>query len=545
VNIISLTGQPIIILKNGTERTRGRDALRNNITAAKVIAEAVRSALGPRGMDKMLVDGFGDVVITNDGATILKEIDVQHPGSKFIIDLAKTQDQEVGDGTTTVVVIAGELLKKAEELIDLDVHPSIIVEGYRLAMNESIKLLDEVAIDFDVGDRTSLLNIAATSMSSKIVAGSKDIMAELVVDAALGVEHDGKVDIEDISVVKKQGESLKETSLVHGLILDKEVVHGDMPKNVEDAKILLLNIALETTKTEFDSKLNISSPEQIQQFLDREQEALKAMSEKITATNANVVFCQKGIDDVVQHHLAKAGVIAVRRVKKSDMTKLSKCTGATIVSNLSDLSSDDTGTAGHVYQQKVADDDLVFVEDTPEQRALTLLIRGGTDFVLDEYERSIHDALCVVRNIIEDKKLVAGGGAPELYIANKLRTFKLDKSAKTQLAIDAFANAIEIIPRTLAENAGLDPIEILGDLNNAYDEGKYNYGIDPENSEIADMKELGVMEPLRVKIQAILSASEAATILLRIDDVVSAKDLGGGGMPPGGMPPGGMPPGMM
>ncbi|MCE7734006.1 MAG: thermosome subunit [Candidatus Heimdallarchaeota archaeon] len=536
---MSLTGQPIIILREGTERTRGRDALRNNITAAKVIAEAVRSALGPKGMDKMLVDGFGDVVITNDGATILKEIDVQHPGSKFIIDLAKTQDQEVGDGTTTVVVIAGELLKRAEDLIDLDVHPSIIVEGYRLAMNESVKLLDEVAIEVDIGDREMLLNSASTSMSSKIIAGEKDLIAEIVVDAALGVFEDDKVDIDDISVVKKQGESLKATTLVHGLILDKEVVHTDMPKSVEDGKVLLLNVALETVKTEFDSKLNISSPEQIQQFLDREQNSLKEMADKIIATKADVVFCQKGIDDVVQHHLAKAGILAVRRVKKSDMNKLAKCTGATVVSNLTDLSTSDTGDAGHVFQSKIADDDLVFVEDTPKKNALTILVRGGTDFVLDEYERSIHDALCVVRNTLEDKKLVAGGGAPELYIANKLRAFKLDKSAKIQLAIDAFANAIEIIPRTLAENAGLDPIEMIGALNNAYDEGKYNYGINPETSDITDMKELGVTEPLRVKLQAILSASEAATILLRIDDVVSAKNLGAGG------PPGGMPPGMM
>ncbi len=536
---MSLTGQPIYILREGTERTRGRDALRNNITAAKVIAEAVKSALGPRGMDKMLVDGFGDVVITNDGATILKEIDVQHPGSKFVIDLAKTQDQEVGDGTTTVVVIAGELLKKAEDLVELDIHPSIIVEGYRLAMNESINLLNEVAIDVDINERETLLNIATTSMSSKIVSGETETIAPVVVDAALEIHDDGKVDIDDISIVKKQGESLGATSLVYGLILDKEVVHSDMPKSVENAKLLLLNLALETTKTEFDSKLNISTPDQIQKFLDREQDALKEMADKIVATGANVVFCQKGIDDVVQHHLAAAGILAVRRVKKSDIGKLAKSTGASIVSNLTDLSESDTGTAGKVYQDKIADDDLVFVEDTPLKKSITLLIRGGTDFVLDEYERSIHDALCVVRNIIEDKKLVAGGGAPELYIANKLRTFKLDKPAKLQLAIEAFANAIEVIPRTLAENAGLDPIEMIGSLNNAYDEGKYNYGINPDASTISDMKELGVMEPLRVKTQAIQSASEAATILLRIDDVVSAKNLGGGG--PGGMPPG-MPP---
>lgn len=537
---MSLTGQPIIILKEGTERTRGRDALRNNIQAAKVIGEAVRSALGPRGMDKMLVDSFGDVVITNDGATILKEIDVQHPGAKFIIDLAKTQDQEVGDGTTSVVVVASELLKKAETLIDLDVHPSIIVEGYRLAMNHALDLLQEVAIDVAVEDKDTLLNIAKTSMSSKIISIESDKISHLIVDAALGVYKNDKVDIDDISIVKKQGESVGESQLVKGLILDKEVVHSDMPKFLADAKVLLLNIALETTKTEFDSKLNISSADQIQQFLDREHSALKEMADKVIATGATAVFCQKGIDDSVQHHLAKAGILAVRRVKKSDMEKLAKCTGAAVVSNLNDLSAKDTGVAGKITQKKVADDDLVFVEETPKQEALTILIRGGTDFVMDEYERSIHDALCVVRNILEDKKLVAGGGAPELYIANKLRTFKLDKSAKIQLAIDAFADAIEIIPRTLAENAGLDPIEMVGSLNNAYDEGKFNFGISPDDSNIADMKELGVMEPLRVKTQAIQSAAEAASILLRIDDVVSAKDLGGAGPGAGGMPPGGM-----
>ncbi|MHA2249797.1 MAG: thermosome subunit alpha [Candidatus Kariarchaeaceae archaeon] len=536
---MSLTGQPVIILKEGTERTRGRDALRNNITAAKVIAEAVRSALGPKGMDKMLVDSFGDVVITNDGATILKEIDVQHPGSKFIIDLAKTQDDEVGDGTTTVVVLAGELLKKAENLIDMDVHPSIIVEGYKLSMEHALQLLDEVAISVEEDDKEPLLNTAQTSMSSKIIAYEKEALSEIVVDAALSVVQDGKVDIDDVSIVKKHGESLKETELIKGLILDKEVVHSDMPKSLKDAKILLLNVALETTKTEFDSKLNIETPEQIQKFLDREQDALKEMSTKIEATGANVVFCQKGIDDVVQHHLAKAGIMAVRRVKKSDMQKLAKCAGANVLSNLTDLNADDVGTAGSIRETKIGDDDMIFVTETPHAQAVTILIRGGTDFIIDEYERSLHDALCVVRNIIEDKNLVAGGGAPELYIANKLRTFKLKKPANIQLAIDAFADAIEIIPRTLAENAGLDPIEMIGSLNNEYGKGKYNFGINPENSDITDMKEIGVMEPVRVKRQAIISAAEAASILLRIDDVVSAKDLAGGG--PGGMPPGGMP----
>lgn len=523
--------QPFIILREGTERTRGRDALNNNIQAAKIISEAVRTALGPKGMDKMLVDSFGDVVITNDGATILKEMDVQHPGAKFIIDLAKTQDQEVGDGTTTVVVLAGELLKRAQDLLEMDIHPSIIVEGYRLSMNKSLELLNSIKIEVSLNDRDSLLNIAKTSMSSKIISGESSHMADLIVDAALSVEDEGTVDIDNIVIIKKQGESLSDTQLIKGLILDKERVHSDMPKLIKNAKILLINAALETNKTEFDSKLNIESADQVQQFLDREQASLKEMADKIISTGANVVFCQKGIDDMVQHHLAKAGIFAVRRVKKSDIEKLSKSTNAPIVSNMSDLSSKDLGSAGKVEERKVADDDVIFVTDSPQSSAVTILIRGGTEFVLDEYERSIHDALCVVRNIIEDKELVPGGGAPELFIANELRSFKLSQPSKIQLAIESFATAIEVIPRALSENAGMDPIEIIGELNQMYKDKKFTYGVNPIEGKIDDMKKLGVMEPVRVKRQAILSASEAASILLRIDDVVSAKNLGGPGGP--------------
>lgn len=532
-----MTGQPVIILREGTERTQGRDALKNNISAAKIIAEAVRSALGPKGMDKMLVDSFGDVTITNDGATILKEIDVQHPSSKFIIDLAKTQDEETGDGTTTVVILAGELLKNAEELIELDIHPSIIVEGYRLAMDKSLDLLNDVTLDLDLNDREALLRIARTSMSSKIIHGENEIIGELVVDAVLNVEDEGKVDLDDIVIIKKMGGALRDTQLIKGLVLDKEIVHADMPKQVKDAKMLLLNVALETVKTEFDSKLNIETPEQVQSFLDREQAALKEMADKIIATGANFVFCQKGIDDMVQHFLAKAGIAAVRRVKKSDMTKLSKSTGAPVLNNLTDLSKDDLGTAGKIAETTIAEDKLVYVTETPKAKSVTVVIRGGTDFVLDEYDRSIHDALAVVRNIVEDKKLVPGGGAPEFYISHQLQKFKLDKPPKIQLAINSFAKSMEIIPRTLAENAGQDPILAIGKLNNVYDEGTFHFGISPETEEIQNMKDLGVMEPLRVKYQAISSAAEAATMILRIDDVVSAKDLGGGGGA-GGMPPG-------
>lgn len=530
---MSLTNQPIIILREGTERTQGRDALRNNITAAKIIAETVKSALGPKGMDKMLIDSFGDITITNDGATILKEIDVQHPGSKFVIDLAKTQDEETGDGTTTVVILAGELLKTAEELVELDIHPSIIVEGYRLSMEKALELLDDVSIEVLETDKDELMNAAMTSMSSKVVSNEKELISDVVVNAALNILEDGKVDIDNILIIKKEGGSLNEISMINGLILDKEVVHSDMPKLVKDAKVLLLNIALETVKTEFDSKLHIETPEQVQKFIDREQEALKEMANKIVATGANVVFCQKGIDDVVQHFLAKAGIMAIRRVKKSDMTRLAKSTGGPVISNLTDLDKSDVGTAGKVQESKLAGDKLIFITDTPISKIATIIIRGGNDFALDEYERSIHDAICVVRNTLEDKKLVPGGGAPELYIANELRKFKLDKPSKIQLAIEAFAKSMEVIPRTLAENAGLDPIEIIGQLNNKYEKGEKFFGVTPESSKVADMRKLGVMEPVRVKYQAISSAAEAATMLLRIDDVIAVKaSSGGGGMPP-------------
>lgn len=534
---MSMGNQPVIILREGTERTQGKDALRNNITAAKIIAEAVKSALGPRGMDKMLVDSFGDVTITNDGATILKEIDVQHPSSKFIVDLAKTQDEETGDGTTTVVVLAGELLKNAEDLIDQDIHPSIIVEGYRMAQDEALKYLDEISVTMDTDDKKTLLAIAQTSMNSKIVAGEKEVISDIVVDAAIAVKDKGKVDLDNIVIIKKQGASLGETELIKGLVLDKEVVHMDMPKEIKDAKILLLNVALETVKTEFDSKLSIDSPEQVQKFLDREQEALKEMADKVIATGANVVFCQKGIDDIIQHFFSKAGVMAIRRVKKSDMTKLAKSSGAPVLSNLSDISKEDLGGAGGVKETTITDDKLIFVTDARQTKSVSILIRGGTEFVLDEYDRSIHDALAVVRNLIEDKKLVAGGGAPEFYMAHKLRKFKLDKSSKIQMAIESFAKSLEVIPRTLAENSGLDPIEIIGQLNNKFDAGNFSYGVATESNTVQDMKELGVMEPVRVKSQAISSAAEAATMILRIDDIVSAKNLGGGGgggeMPPG------------
>jgi len=543
---MSLTGQPVIILKEGTQRTRGRDALRNNIQAAKVISEAVKSALGPKGMDKMLVDSFGDVIITNDGATILKEIDVQHPGAKFVVDLAKTQDSEVGDGTTSVVVLAGELLKKAEDLLDQNIHPSIIVEGYRLAREKALELINEIATDISEDDKTILTNISKTSMSSKVVSVEENKLSKLVVDSILSVkkEVNGKTiaDIDDVVIVKKAGESLNNTQLFEGLILDKEVVHSDMPTTINDAKLLIINTGLELTKTEFDAKVSISTPEEVQAFKAREEQMLIDMANKIIKSGGNVVLCQKGIDDKIQALLAQAGIMAIRRVKKSDIERLTTSTDATIVSNLDDIEKEYLGTAKLVKQRLIAGDEMLFITGVPNSKIVTLLIRGGTDFVLDEYERSIHDALCVVRNIVEDKSIVAGGGAIEHDLARHLNSFAEKQESKIQLAVKAFADGLRVIPRTLAQNAGLDPIEIEGKMNKKFAEGKTTFGVSHTKG-IADMKKAGIMEPSRVKYQAISSAAEAAIILLRIDDIVSAKDLGGSGQMPGGMPPG-MPPGM-
>lgn len=521
---MGMTGTPIYILREGTQRTRGKDALRNNISAAKVIAEAVKSALGPKGMDKMLVDPQGDVIITNDGATILKEIDVNHPGAKFIIDLAKTQDQEVGDGTSTVVILAGELLKTAEELIESNIHPSIIVEGYRLAKEESIKLLNNIVIKpTEQNLKKKLIDIAKTSISSKIISGNKDFISELLVNAVLDIYKGEKIDLDDILIVKRVGGVFKETELISGIILEKEKTDEDMPNLVENAKILLLSTALETQKTQFEAKFNITNIEQVNQFKEQENKALSDIAAKIIESGANVVICQKKIVDNIKSILAKNNIMVLHNIDKNDIDNLSKCTGASIIQNVSDISIEDLGSAGKIEQKTIAGETMVMIEDTPEHDVVSILIRAGTDFVLEEYERSIHDALCVIRDVLEDRRLVPGGGSPEMYIANELRDFKMGQPPKIQLAIEAFAHAMEIIPTVLAQNAGLDPIDIIGKLNQKYKEEKYTYGIDPERSEIADMKKQGVLEPLRVKTQAIESASEAATMLLRIDDVVAAK----------------------
>ncbi|MFQ5820161.1 MAG: thermosome subunit beta [Candidatus Heimdallarchaeota archaeon] len=537
-----LGGTPVLILKEGTERTRGKDATSVNIQAARVIADSIRSALGPRGMDKMLVDNFGDVVITNDGATILKEIDVQHPVAKFVVELAKSQDDEVGDGTTTVVIIAGEFLKQAERLLELDVHPTVIVEGLRKATEKAMELIDVNSRRVTIDDVSELKKVAMTAMASKVVVGSSDYLSDLVVKAVRSVatqrDEKWKVDIDDIAMTKKEGESLEDTILVTGLVIDKEVVHAQMPKTMKHAKIALLAGALEITKTEFDAKINITSADQMKLFLDREQSLLSEMVDVIKNAGTTVAFCQKGIDDLVQHYLARAGILAIRRVKKSDMDKLAKATGGKIITNVRELDAEDLGSADIVEERKIGDDKMVFIEGAPEAKAISLLIRGGTELVIDEAERALHDAIMVVRDVVEDEKVVAGGGAIEAELAAEISKWSATFSGKEQLAIEGFAKSLEIIPTTLAENAGLDPIDIMVELRSKHESDGSTWGVDILNGRVADMGNTNVVEPAAVKRQAISAASEAAQMILRIDDVIAAKELEGGGGPPGGGPPG-------
>ncbi|MFX1309209.1 MAG: thermosome subunit beta [Promethearchaeota archaeon] len=554
-----LGGTPVLIMKEGTERQRGRDAMQNNIAAAIVIAEAVRTSLGPRGMDKMLVDQFGDVVITNDGATILKEIDVQHPAAKMMVEVAKTQDSEVGDGTTTSVILAGELLKRAKKLLEQKIHPTVITEGFRKAADKAIEILDKMSIKSGIEDEKGLKDAAMTCMSSKIVSESKEKLAQICMDAikAIAEQTDDAnwiADIEKVQIQKKEGDSIDDTGLIKGIILDKEVVSPGMPKSVKDAKILLLQSAIEIEKTEFDSKLQITSPEQIQQFLDEEEHMLRTMVEKIEKSGATVVICQKGIDDMAQHFLSKANIMAVRRVKKSDIEKLSKATGGTIFTNLDDIVPDKLGWAGLVEERKIMNDSWIFIEECKDPKSVVILIRGGTELIVDEVERAIHDALCVIRDVVEDQKLVGGGGAPELETAIQLRTFASTLGGREQLAVEVFADSLDIIPKTLAENAGLDQIDTLMKLRAAHQQGNKFAGHDLDTGDVVnDMAKAGVVEPTVVKVQAIKSSTEATSMILRIDDVIaSAKSAMPPGMPPGGMPPGmggmgggmGMPPDM-
>jgi len=545
----SAGGVPVLILKEGASQTKGRDAQKNNITAAKLIAEIVRSSLGPRGMDKMLVDTLGDVTITNDGATILKEIDVQHPAAKMMVEISKATDNEVGDGTTSVVVLAGALIEKAEELINKDVHPTIIVDGYRKSATKAIEVLNSIAQKIVGNEKVELIRIAKTSMQTKMVSKEADDLAQIVVNAATSVADktdDGyRLDIDDIKVEKKAGGSIRDTRLIKGIVLDKEVVHGGMPKRIENAKIALINSALEIEKTEFDAKINISSPDQMKLFLEEENRMLKSMVDKIVAGGANVVVCQKGMDDIAQHYLAKANILAVRRVKESDMNKLARATGARVVNNLDDLTAKDLGAAELVEERKVETDKWVFVEGCKHPKSVTILIRGGSQKVVDEAERSVHDAVMVSKDVLEKPAIVAGGGAPEAYAASKIREWASTLSGREQLAAEKFAEALEVIPLSLAENAGMDPIDTLTELRSKQSKGSKWTGVDARNGKIADMSKLDVVEPLAVKEQIIKSATEAACMILRIDDVIASSKSGGPPAPPGGMGGmGGMPPGM-
>ena len=539
----SAGGMPVLILKEGASQTKGRDAQKNNIAAAKLISEVVRSSLGPRGMDKMLVDGLGDVTITNDGATILKEIDVQHPAAKMMVEISKATDNEVGDGTSSVVVLAGALIEKAEELITKDVHPTIIVDGYRKSALKSIEIFNHLAQKIDPGNKSELIKVARTSMQTKLVSKDSDELSEVVVNAALQVSEPNEsayiIDIDDVKVEKKTGGSLRDTKLIKGIVLDKEVVHGGMPKRVEKAKIALINSALEIEKTEFDAKININSPDQMKMFLEEENKMLKNMVDKIISSGANVAICQKGIDDVAQHYLAKSNILAIRRVKESDMTKLSRATGARIVNNLEDLSSKDLGSADLAEERKVETDKWVFIEGCKHPKAVTILIRGGSQRVVDEAERSIHDALMVTKDVMEKPSIVAGGGSPESYVAGKLREWSSTLSGREQLAADKFAESLEVIPLALAENAGMDPIDTLTELRSKQTKGSKWSGIDARGGKVVDMSKLDIVEPLSVKEQIIKSATEVASMILRIDDVI-ASSKSGGGPPGGGMPPGGM-----
>jgi len=535
-------GVPVLVLREGSSRSRGKEAQHTNIMAAKIVAETVKSALGPKGMDKMLVDSMGDVTITSDGRTILDEMDIQHPAAKMMVEVAKTQDNEAGDGTTTAVILAGELLGKAEELIGKNIHPTIIIDGYKKASEKALEVLEKIAIPAESNTQEYLKKAAMTSMASKLVAEHREYLADLAVKAILAVaeKEDGKykADVDDVKVEKKPGESLKDTKLIQGIVLDKEVVHSGMPKRVENAKIALLDTPLEIEKTEFDAKINIESPEQMEAFLKQEEEMLRDMVEKITAIGANVVLCEKGIDDMAQHFLARKGILTVRRIKKSDMEKLAKATGGKIITNMDDMSTEDLGYANLVEERKIGDDKMTFVEGCKHPRAVTILIRGGTERIVDEAERSLHDALCVVRDVVEEPKIVAGGGAPELEVSRMLKKYAETLPGREQLAVKSFAEALEAIPITLTENAGLDPIDILSELRAKHEKGEKWNGIEVHSGKVQDMTEAGVFEPLSVKKQIIKSATEAASMILKIDDVIAAGKMKTPPTPPGGGPPG-------
>ncbi len=535
-------GQQILILPEGTQRLLGREAQRMNIMAGKALAESIRTTLGPKGMDKMLVDGLGDIVVTNDGVTILKEMDIEHPAAKMLVEVAKTQEDEVGDGTTTAVIIAGELLKKAEDLLEMEIHPTVISMGYRKAAIKAQEILDKISIK--ASDRKTLQSIAMTAMTGKGTEKARRPLAELIVKAVQMVEEDGVVEKEHININRIQGATVEESQIVNGVVIDKGRLDPSMPKIVEDARIALLKFPIEVKSLETDAKINLTDPSQMNAFIEQEEKMIKEMVDKVIASGANVLFCQKGIDDLAQHYLARAGILAVKRVRKSDIERLEKATGARVATNLDNLSTEDLGIAGQVYEKKIFDEVLLFIEDCIDPKAVSIILRGSTKHVAEEVERAVDDAIGVVAATVEDGQVVAGGGAPEIAIAKGLKEYADTISGREQLAIGAFAAALEVVPKTLAENAGLDSIDALVDLRSAHEKSPY-MGLNVFTGDVTDMKEAGVIEPKRVKKQAIQSAAEAAEMILRIDDVIastrtSAPDMGGmegmGGMP-GGMPP--------
>jgi len=537
-----LGGQPIIILREGATRNRGQEAQNSNIAAAKAVANAVRSTLGPKGMDKMLIDGMGDIVITNDGATILKQMDIEHPAAKMMVEIAKTQDDEVGDGTTTAVVIAGELLRNAESLISQQVHPTVIAEGYQQAAAKALEILSAIAISVKPTETALLKKVAETAISGKAAEAYKVLLCDIVVRAVTMVaDPDGTVDIGHVNVQKKVGGKVEDTGIIEGMVIDKERANPGMPKVVKNAKVLLLNAALEYKKTEVNAKINISQPDQVQAFLDDDEQMVHTMANKVVSSGATVVFCQKGMDDVAQHYLTKAGIFAVRRMKKSDIENLARATGATIINSIDVITPGDLGTAGLVEEKKLSGHEMIYVSECKNPKSVSIIIRGGSEHVIDELERGMHDALMVVSDVVKDKKIVAGGGAPEIELSLQLRRYASTVGGRIQLAIEAFASALEIIPRSIAENAGLDPIDMIVAIRAAHEAGNRTFGLDVYEGKPVDMLKAGVVDPLRVKTQAIMSAAEAAVMILRIDDVIASSKAAG---PAGGMPPGGMPPGM-
>jgi thermosome len=543
-----MTTQPIFILPEGYQRTMGKDAQRSNILAAKQVAETVRTTLGPKGMDKMIVDSLGDVTVTNDGVTILEEMNIENPAAKMLVEVAKTQENQVGDGTTTAVVLAGELLKSAEDLLEKDIHPTVIAKGYRLAADKAQEILASIAEDISESDNEILKSIAITAMTGKGAEASKEKLADLTVEGIKMVadkENDTlHIDIDNVKLEKKVGDGTEDSELIKGILLDKERVHSGMPRVIKGAKILLLDTAIEIKSTETDAKIEINDPLKLQEFIDQEERMLKEMTDKIISSGANVVFCQKGIDDIAQHYLAKSNIYACRRVKKSDMDKLARATGAKVITNLKELSNEELGSSGVVEETKIGDEEMTIVKECSNPKAVTILVRGGTEHVVDEVERAMKDAIGDVAAALRDGKVVAGAGAPEVETAKQLRDYANSLSGREQLAVLAFADSIEIIPRTLAENAGLDPIDMLTELKSQHDKNVKWAGIDVFSGKVGDAWNSGVIEPLKIKTQAVKSASEVAELILRIDDIIAGVgDKGGAGMPPGGM--GGMPPGMM